>query len=196
MKSLFRTCIITIFLLSIQVQSNAQNKSKSANSNTIITARGFLGIANVTDLDNSIGPKLSYGLGASFQFNISGSFAVQPEFLYQSLGAESKDSPPYLFNFGYITIPILAKLSIGNDGQSLFTGPAIGMNIGSKVERNGVSVEATGVKSNDLQWVFGADYRISKIIIDARYGLSLSSITETGTLKNTYIHLGLGYILN
>ncbi|WP_053970423.1 outer membrane beta-barrel protein [Mangrovimonas sp. ST2L15] len=93
---------------------------------------------------------------------------------------------------GYIDIPILAKVYLGN--KFLFeVGPQIGFNISKKTKFNGTEID-TEIKTLDTAIVGGFGFQFDQgLFIQARYAYGLSEIFENERYKNSVISLSLGY---
>ena len=77
--------------------------------------------------------------------------------------------------FGYIDIPILAKIYI-SEKFSFEVGPQIGFNISEKPEFNGSEVESE-LKTLDTALIGGFGYQFERgLFIQARYGYGLSEV--------------------
>ena len=114
--------------------------------------------------------------GGLAHIHLTKHFAVQPEVLYSSQGAEDGNIK---YKTGYINVPILGQY-MTNTGFRLQTGPQVGFLVSAK---NKIEDLEVNVKDNyntvDFAWSFGASY-ISKtgLGLDARYNLGLSNIDD------------------
>ncbi|MBA7607097.1 hypothetical protein ES703_14249 [subsurface metagenome] len=163
-------------------------------------------------LNLDLGIKMGMVGGIFLELGLTDMLGVQIEVLYSSKG--SKGEFEFLgvegdmaFNLSYIDIPILLKFKIPIEGPiepELFIGPSLGYNLSSEIV-----VEAEGEKETEdlgdetksidfgLEFGGGVGYNLGggKIIIDARYVLGLTSISEyeDEEIKNTNISIRLGY---
>ena len=141
-------------------------------------------------------------IGGIAEYTISNRFSVQAELLFnQKAGGYSFKDNSNLFlgnvdlKLGYIDIPILAKVYLGNK-FSFQVGPQIGLNISEKTEFNGAEVESE-VKTLDTAIVGGFGYQFDLgLFIQTRYTYGLSEILENERYKNSVISLSLGYEFN
>ena len=96
---------------------------------------------------------------------------------------------------GYIDIPIIAKIYIG-DKFSFEVGPQFGFNISEKTEFNDSEIESE-TNTLDTAIVGGFGYQFEQgLFIQARYGYGLSEVFEDDKYKNSVISLSLGYKFN
>ncbi len=154
--------------------------------------------------------------GVFAAFNLSQTFAIQPELYLWMAGAQIEDSfegdtfkMQFLFN--YLHIPVLAKVHLIKEGKVrpiLFAGPAFSflMTAKQKAWYNGSPKGEEDVKeylkSTDLSAVFGGglEFYLNKImlVLDVRYNLGFTNIdkeSEDTTIKNKAIMImaGIGF---
>jgi hypothetical protein len=137
--------------------------------------------------------RTGYYFGGLAHVHLSKAFAVQPEVVYSSQGAEYRSKSKTKLN--YINVPVMGQYMFGN-GLRLQTGPQVGFLTTAKSKGGD---EETSVKSSmkntDFSWAFGASY-LTKLGLglDARYNLGLTDISKTASdLKNRVWQLGLFY---
>ncbi|MEI7527261.1 MAG: porin family protein, partial [Mariniphaga sp.] len=164
----------------------------SAKGNMSYGFKAAAGIVNISDGTNSIGPKLGISLGGIAKVKIAPIFTLQCEALLAFKGASSADTPPVKFNLTYLDIPILAKLTFGDN--AIFVGPYLGLKLGATVEQGGASATASGVSSTDFGVVFGFERFFTRnIAIDFRVNWGLSKIASDGSdIKNIGMMFGFG----
>lgn len=166
---------------------------------------GVKGGANFTGFhtgSSTFTSEFGINIGGIAEYPISDRFSVQAELLFnQKAGGYSiKDNSNFFLGnvdlkLGYIDIPILAKVYLGNK-FSFEVGPQIGFNISEKTEFNGAEVESE-VKTLDTAIVGGFGYQFDQgLFIQARYAYGLSEILENERYKNSVISLSLGYKFN
>ena len=137
--------------------------------------------------------RTGYYAGAFSHLHLNRHFALQPEVMYSSQGAEYSSTSKRKLN--YINVPVLGQYMFGN-GLRLQTGPQVGFLTSAKQESG--SEEATiktSMKSTDFSWSFGAGYLSPvRLGIDVRYNLGLNDISKNNTdMKNRGWQLGLFY---
>lgn len=153
----------------------------------------------------SMTSKIGFYAGAMADIGISENFSVQPELLYEALGAKAKSSDPDFggdgsINLGYINLPILLKYK--NEGFSAFVGPQIGYLLSAKSKSDGETTdEKDSFKSTEVSGVIGAGYTLTNGFgFDARYQMGLSNISkesgEDATVKNNAFMVGIHYFFN
>jgi hypothetical protein len=218
MKKLSVICLVIVFglVFSQNVYPNGYGIKAGVN---------FADISNLENpflemLGIKFGTKIGVIAGAFYRIDLTNSFAIQPEVYYSQKGtrASGKGSiydVPYSYDFSlrldYIEIPLLMKYRIPTRGKftpGIFAGPYVAFKVSAKaaltVESEGMKqtqeVDIEDVKKMDFGLAFGAnlDFDIghSSIIIDIRYSLGLSKISEyedDPDMKNSAFTLMLGY---
>ena len=185
-----RTLILLVgtFLI-LCVAANAQESSSG------VTAKGLklgFGLADINtdynELDEFLDSRVGFSGGAFLTYSISRQFAVQPELLYVSKGAE-KD----LFIFSahwttdYIEVPVLLKFDLVPNGKAhpnLFAGPAMSILLSSEIGALGEKFDvADGMKSLDVGFVFGGGVDYKRITFDVRYTLGLVNTVDAAKIN-------------
>lgn len=189
--------ILTAFLLSlISVTAHAQ----------YVGIKGGLNLSNLNiDEVNDENMRAGYHFGAYFNLPISDGFAIQPEVLYSTKGAEAEydivgiDGTAKL-KLDYIDIPILAVFRFG-DALELHAGPYFGFLANSKYEIDGDFDDASDLDSDNFK---GLDYglaaglavNLSALQIGARYNYGLQEVQDSdaaefviGDAKNSYFQV-------
>jgi len=144
-----------------------------------IGAKGGVNVSNFTGTDNWQGVKtkslVGYHVGAFVSFFVGNNFAIQPEVLLSSQGAqyESSTSDENL-KVTYINVPVMLKYR-SSGGFYLEAGPQIGF----KASESSNTVIDSLAKSTDLSLAAGLGFH-SKIGlgIGARYTAGLSKVGD------------------
>lgn len=152
---------------------------------------------DVEDTDMKIG----YHFGGYAKFSITEAFSVQPELLYNAVGAKSSESGvDGNYKINYITVPVMLGYSFGK--VSIQAGPQIGFLTSAKlkVEGGGTSGEVDlkdDLKGTDFGVNVGLGLDFGKINAAARYCIGLSNIVDAdeADVKNGVIQLSVGYKL-
>ncbi len=145
--------------------------------------------------------------GGFVRFNISKTFAIQPEVLYTEKGAKLEQIFPvgterWEFNLSYLEVPVLVKFMIPTPGgvkPNLYAGPALAIKLSYKfkAEGGGVTVEEDieGMKDTDFGIIVGAGVDIGKLMVDVRYVLGLTTTFDDAEddVKNGVISLMIGF---
>lgn len=155
--------------------------------------KGGVNFANfkVEDNDNT-DSRTGFHAGGLAHIHLNKSWALQPELVYSSQGAEIGDAK---WKANYVNIPVLAQYMFGN-GFRLQTGPQLGILASSEVKVGDTETDLDdSYKTTDFSWAFGASYITpTGLGVDARYNLGISDISETSTsVKNRVWQLGLFY---
>ena len=151
-------------------------------------------IANFKDeVLPTVGSRTGYHVGGLMHIHLNPNWAVQPELMYSSQGAEYSGGKNKL---DYITLPVLAQYMFPA-GFRLQTGPQFGIVTSAVAKRsNGETSFRQYLKDFDVSWAFGAGYLTpSGLGVDARYNLGLLNIRKGGgaDLKNRVWQFGAFY---
>jgi hypothetical protein len=162
-------------------------------------AKAGVNLANLNGDDvEDTDMKIGYHIGGYVNIGISEALSVQPELLFNSVGAKaSEDGYDGTYNFNYISVPIMLMYSFGN--VNIQAGPQIGLLTSAKlkVEGNGESEEIDYkdfLKSSDFGFNIGLGANFGKVNAAARYCIGLSNIADgdDADVKNGVIQLSLG----
>lgn len=168
------------------------------------------------DIDNA-SPKVGFHVGGFAEIMISDKFAIQPELLYSTQGAQSEFSSTNFgdsytesikLNFSYINLPIMAKF-YPTKKFSIEAGPQVGFLVsakqkGSYTEVNGGSVfsgsyneDIDGLNNVDLGLNLGLGFNFTeKIGANLRYNLGLTDISKdspNSSFQNRVLQLSFAY---
>ena len=135
---------------------------------------------DVDDLDGRTG----FHIGAVAQIGISEKFAIQPELIYSSQGADFSDLDA---NIDYLNLPILADIGL-TENISIQAGPQFGFKVGEGDDLSGEDLE-----SLDLSGAVGVQATFSKFFAQARYNLGFSDIADNADAKNSVFQISVGY---
>ena len=90
----------------------------------------------------------------------------------------------------YLEVPVDFAVMLGDGGFALSAGPYFAFLMNSKVQFDGESEDIDGVKDMDIGLNFGASFTIQEsMIIDARYGMGLTNLSDDSTLADDYVEL-------
>lgn len=137
--------------------------------------------------------RVGFHVGMLTHIHLSDRFALQPELMYSSQGADYDNDRQDKFN--YVNIPVLVQLMFG-EGFRLQTGPQVGFLASAKFENEDAEADIDdNFKRGDFSWSFGAGYLgRSGIGVDARYNLGISNISKTNPdVENRVWQVGLFY---
>lgn len=166
-------------------------------------------LSTITSSDNS---KMKFGFvgGAEFGYRFSPAFCTTAGALVSMQGARTKDDN-FVRNgsvtLTYLNIPILANYYIA-PGLAVKAGVQPGFRLSYKLkgeefydgewhdfgENNGDNyLSDEGLKTFDFSIPLGISYEFSDFVIDARYNLGLTKISDDVKCKNSVIMLTVGY---
>ena len=160
--------------------------------------KGGLNIANLK-IENSSTPdaKLGIHLGALAHLHFATNWAIQPEIMYSSQGAQQTIAGvEYKAKLHYVNVPVLVQYMTGS-GFRLQTGPQLGILAGakSKVGETEHDVDDS-YDTFDFAWAFGGSYVTnSGFGVDARYNLGIANIADdnSSSIKNRVWQVGVFY---
>jgi hypothetical protein len=169
---------------------------------------GFKGGLNIATLSHSTdqwGSRAGIHAGLLAHVHVSPTFAVQPEIVYSSQGADytinvGGNDESHSLGLNYVNIPVLGQYMFRN-GFRLETGPQVGFltKVTDKVSGNETGFFSTDdFKTVDVSWSAGLGYMArSGLGVDARYNFGLTNVIDAGGAirKNNVFQLGLFYQL-
>ena len=141
--------------------------------------------------------KTGFVVGAFVKIPVASNFAIQPEFLYSSMGAHLKSTiaSEDRYRLNYFSIPVLAKIKICKKLMAV-AGPQIDMMIeAKKYNADGYSKVTDDFEDHDLLLTGGLEcWPLSSISITARYIHGFTDIDKSSNLvmKNQGVQITLG----
>lgn len=154
-----------------------------------------LNMSNLTGDIEGTSSKVGFHVGGFAEIKISDKFAVQPEVLFSTQGADA-DGGSYDFN--YLNVPVMAKYFVA-EKFSLEAGPQVGFLMSAKINPDsGEEVDIKDeLKSIDFGLNFGAGYDFTdNFSAGLRYNVGLSNLIDeddAGEIKNSVLSLSVGY---
>jgi opacity protein-like surface antigen len=141
--------------------------------------------------------RTSFHAGAVVQLKLLENFALQPEVLYSSQGADVDGVGD--FNLDYISVPILAKFYILSDRLSLEAGPQFSFLVNDTKEVFHEVVNDDDAKSDTKSFDFavagGLELNITKnFFAQARYSIGLTDAAKDAEVKNAVFQVSVGYM--
>ena len=133
----------------------------------------------------------NYHAGLVMELKIFENFALQPELLYSTQGAELKGLGEQFKNeLGYISIPLLAKFYLSSNKLSLELGPQASVLVS---ERS--TVDTGDSNTFDFAVAGGLSYKITKgLFLSGRYAAGLTEPKRDADVKNSVIQFAVGYM--
>jgi len=163
-----------------------------------------------TDRDIFTKTHVALAGGGFVTFGLGPNFAIQPEALYAQKGGKAEESGTSVkVKVSYAEIPVLLKVRMpvksgGLVSPHVYVGPAIGFKIDCTLKGSDGTTTISGscddndtkLKSTDFSVVFGAGLDVGRAVIDVRYDLGLSKISDETTnndVKNRTLFLLAGW---
>jgi hypothetical protein len=156
--------------------------------------KGGVNFANLKDdaANNDADSKTGFHLGGLAHIHLNRSWAIQPEIVYSTQGAEYGNGK---LKLNYINVPVLAQYMFA-EGFRIQTGPQLGILTTSEWKSGSTETDVDNLSNADFSWSFGAGYLSrSGLGIDARYNLGLTDVSKSNTtdIQNRVWQLGLFY---
>lgn len=138
---------------------------------------------------NGDGAKVKVGFiaGAEFAYQASDLIGISAGVMYSMEGAKADGGGNLKLN--YLNVPVLANFYVV-EGLALKTGIQPGFNLSAKAA--GVDIKDY-VKSTNFSIPLGISYEIDGFIIDARYNLGVTELSDLGDAKGRVFQLTVGY---
>lgn len=171
--------IIILFALLVSSQFHAQAFKFGAKAG--VNFANFSG--GVSDIDYSM--RTSFHAGLAAELGITSKFAIAPELLYTSQGADVDGVGD--FNLDYVSVPVLARIYIISETLAVDIGPQFSFLIDE-------AEEAFENESFDFAVAGGLTLNITKsLFAQARYTWGLTEASKDAEVKNTVLQLAVGY---
>ncbi|MFW6080031.1 MAG: porin family protein [Gemmatimonadota bacterium] len=216
MRRLGMLAMAGLFAFAVQQPLSAQSITLGAKAGATFATVG--GDEAVSDAASN---RTGLSFGATAEFGVSPLLSIQPELLFVQKGAEFADSDfgDATFNFNYLEIPVLAKISVPSAGLAspyLYVGPSISFQSGCSIssEDQGVSAELdcdndlVDIPTNSVDFGFlggvglGVGMGPGEVAVDVRYNLGLADVVDTPegedvtSIKNRAFGVSLGYAVS
>jgi hypothetical protein len=130
--------------------------------------------------------KMGFAVGGYLNHAFTPQFSFQPEAYFALKGAKYEEgSDSITVKLNYLSIPLLLKMQTNPDSGLFFVaGPEIAFTLSakSKIDVGGESLDVDmkdDVKGMDYGLVVGAGVNLTKMSIEARYSMGLTTIDDT-----------------
>lgn len=208
-----RSVLLVVLLFVLNVPIAPAQTDVVVGGRAGVTSAQFHGFEKRPSLRGELEEQVHYGVEAGLfaSVDLGGPFAVLPELSYVQKGhrVELKDNStaldsPVSYDANYLQAHLLAQvdvLSLGPITSVVFAGPGVGLCVKEEAtyERNGQTItygygllapaEFSGVLGSGLQF----DVPTGTLRFDARYGLSLTSVHDSGgSLRNGVLTVSFG----
>ncbi len=168
-----RLALLTVLAIGFSLSSHAQNFHFGAK-----VGLNFADITGDIDFDG----RTSFHIGAVAELGVADKFAIQPELIYSSQGA---DLGSFDTNIDYLNLPILGEYKV-SENLSLQLGPQFGINVAE-------GDDVDDVESFDLSGAAGVEVSFSKFFAQARYNFGLTDVVDGFDSKNSVFQISVGY---
>ncbi len=148
--------------------------------------------ANFTGSEINTKTRTGFHGGAAAELGITQKFAIAPEFLYTSQGADFDGFGDV--NFDYVSVPVLARIYILSDKLAIDVGPQFSF----LIDHADDVFDGGDDDSQDFDFAVagGVTLNITKsIFAQARYTAGLTEASKNAEVKNSVFQLSLGYYI-
>lgn len=183
------------FAIAISSLTFAQQKAKASASPVSFGVKAGLNVSSI-NADDAKAKAGFYG-GVFANIPVATSFSVQPEVLYNGLGAKNKDYSSVKLNLDYISVPVMLQYNVLPE-LYLEAGPQFSFAINKKIKGDGGSVDVDNYyKGFDFGVGIGAGYYIvNGFGVTARFVAGATDIIKNNSgdaIRNNVFQVGLAY---
>lgn len=138
---------------------------------------------------NGSGAKAKAGFigGAEFAYQVSNVVGISAGAMFSMEGAKTDHDGKWKAN--YLNIPILANVYVW-DALAVKAGIQPGFNLSSKMD--GVDFK-DATKSTNFSIPVGVSYEFGQFVVDARYNIGVSELSDLGDAKGRVFQVTVGY---
>jgi hypothetical protein len=189
-----KTLILFVLALVTSVTVQAQMQAPKFGIRAGANYSGFSG-DKADNLDRMFG--FHAGITSQFTLTSDNFFAIQPELLFSTKGAESKDDNTK-WKISYLDVPVLARV---NAGPLYFEGgPQASFRVGGDIESNGVNVDDNLDQFKRTSFGYAAGIGLAStpmgLSLGVRYNGDVSKLYDNENVsdaRNNVFMLTLGY---
>lgn len=190
MKKLFLGLAIAASSLSF-----AQEKAKESSSAVTFGIKAGLNVASIND--DAFKAKAGIYGGVFANIPVASSFSVQPELLYNGMGAKFEGLSDVRLNLDYISVPVMLQYNLLPE-LYVEAGPQFSFAINKKVKGDAGSADVDDLfKGFDLGIGLGAGYYFDqKFGLTARFVVGVTDIAENNpgdAIRNNLFQVGVAY---
>lgn len=138
--------------------------------------------------------RTSFHAGAVVQLKIFENFALQPELLYSSQGADVEGVGD--FNLDYISVPVMARFYVISDRLSIDAGPQFSFLVDdAELVFDEVTDEDADTETFDFAVAGGVTAFVTKgLFVSGRYSIGLTEASKDAEVKNAVFQVSVGYL--
>ena len=184
------------FAIALSSMTFAQEKAKASSSPVRFGVKAGLNISSI----NEDGFKAKAGIygGAFANIPIASSFSIQPEVLYNGMGAKVEgNSSDVKLNLDYISVPVMFQYNVLPE-LYLEAGPQFSFAVNRKFKGGGASFDLDDtIKEFDFGIGLGAGYYIvDGFGVTARFVAGVTDIAKSNSddaIRNSVFQVGVAY---
>lgn len=175
--------------------SFAQEKAASSASPVRFGLKAGLNVSTISSDDAKAKAGIYGGVFANIP--VASDFSIQPEVLYNGMGAKNRDYSDVRLNLDYISVPVMVQYNV-LPALYLEAGPQFSFAINKKIKGDGGSADVSRFyKGFDFGLGLGAGYYFEQGFgVTARYVAGLTDIIEnnqTDAIRNGVFQVGIAY---
>lgn len=150
-------------------------------------------IGDSADIGTLTDKRLGFIGGGYLSINLSPSFAIRPEVLYEQKGAQVSGSSTQL-QLDYVEVPVLLKIGLGTPiiNPNILLGASVGWNVLAQSTSGG---SVSNINQSDVALIGGVELDIDRFNVSGRYELGMQNVTSGSNVQNGTITLLAGYSL-
>ena len=141
--------------------------------------------------------RMSFAFGGMMIMPLNENMNLQGELLYAMKGEKlEQGGEEGTIKIDVLELPVLLKYKL-NETMALYGGPTLDFIMKGEIETPEETIDFKDeLKSMGFGLSFGAQYKMDKILFDARYDLGLSDIADSdeGEIKLNTIYVTVGYL--
>ncbi len=219
-KKIFLTVLLAVVSIGVNAQDTVEKKSTRFGFKGGLNLSNFIGDELYNNYEGITKSRIGYHIGTVLDIAISEKFALQPEVIYSTQGANYETSEPIIvgssyiekieenIKLDYVTIPFMAKF-YALKGLSIEAGTHIAFLVSSKKDVKGTGL--FGITSNktmdikkevnsfDLGLNFGLGYELDMgVFFQGRYSFGIVDVFDDKDdyQRNSVFQFSVGYKLN
>lgn len=191
-----KNLILFLFAFITAITAQAQMQAPSFGIRAGANYSGFSG-DKADNLDRMFG--FHGGITSRFYLTSDDFFAIQPEVLFSTKGAESKDDS-FKYKISYLDVPVLGRV---NAGPLYFEGgPQVSFRVGGDIESNGQNIDDDLDQFKRTSFGYAAGVGLTStplgLSLGVRYNGDISKLYDNENVsdaRNNVFMLTLAYML-
>jgi len=199
MRKFYFAASILLFSASALAQSEHEVGSLTIQPKAGLNVATFVGSADKTE------PRLGLAVGAEFEYQFTERFSLSAGALYSMQGDTEKTTEQGIqatavVKTDYINIPVMANVYVAK-GLALKFGlqPSFSASATYKMTVQGMSISGNlsdiglDIHPFDFSVPVGISYEVNRFVVEGRYNMGITKISDVDASKNSVFQFTLGY---